>query len=151
MEVLASTAASPSRGVAAVGAPMQSILESAIDAAIDAAPDVAPLILLGVPGGLSAAVEASKWDSSGLHRSVQAMVQMEASDCASLVLHRIVGAEAWRHAAANTMTRLHECRSDRYAPQLHPNPNPNPKPRTLSLGRTGHCAAYPHPNPKQVP
>ena len=119
MEVLASTAASPSRGVAAVGAPMQSILESAIDAAIDAAPDVAPLILLGVPGGLSAAVEASKWDSSGLHRSVQAMVQMEASDCASLVLHRIVGAESWRHAAANTMTRLHECRSDRYAPQLH--------------------------------
>ena len=98
---------------------MQSILESAIDAAIDAAPDVAPLILLGVPGGLSAAVEASKWDSSGLHRSVQAMVQMEASDCASLVLHRIVGAESWRHAAANTMTRLHECRSDRYAPQLH--------------------------------
>ena len=98
---------------------MQSILESAIDAAIDAAPDVAPLILLGVPGGLSAAVEASKWDSSGLHRSVQAMVQMETSDCASLVLHRIVGAESWRHAAANTMTRLHECRSDRYAPQLH--------------------------------
>ena len=98
---------------------MQSILESAIDAAIDAAPDVAPLILLGVPGGLSAAVEASKWDSSGLHRSVQALVQMETSDCASLVLHRIVGAESWRHAAANTMTRLHECRSDRYAPQLH--------------------------------
>ena len=98
---------------------MQSILESAIDAAIDAEPDVAPLILLGVPGGLSAAVESSRWDSSGLNRSVRAMVHMDASDCSSLVLHRIVGAESWRHAAANTMTRLHECRSDRYEAQLH--------------------------------
>lgn len=98
---------------------MQSILESAIDAAIDAESDVAPLILLGVPGGLSAAVENSRWDSSGLNRSVRAMVHMDASDCSSLVLHRIVGAESWRHAAANTMTRLHECRSDRYEAQLH--------------------------------
>jgi len=100
-------------------AEMQSILESAIDAAIDAEPDGAPLILLGVPGGLSAAVESSRWDSSGLNRSVRAMVHMDASDCSSLVLHRIVGAESWRHAAANTMTRLNECRSDRYEAQLY--------------------------------
>ena len=97
---------------------MQSLLDSAIDAATTAEPDVAPLILLGVPGGLSAAVEASRWDWSGLNRSVRAMVYMDDSDCSSLVLHRIVGAESWRHAAGNTMARLHECRSDRYAAQL---------------------------------